>query len=122
MKKLQANLGKLNELVAQGFQVVGTKLSFRQIPDAPPGSVTILSTVTLRKGAHVLVLESSDHDFFEHTSSLHNSRGPSGEHMLRPYADLNRYWSEMEHLCVDAQAKREKAYQRLANKEAILDF
>lgn len=117
-KRIHTDLQKLQEMVSgMGFRATGISVTFTPIPDAPPGSVTPHSVVILTNGRDTLELESDDFEVSMYALSLKAARDEAGTRKLRPIADLNKYWDEIEELARDADAKRTAARERIASRE-----
>src|SRR6266487_2655726 len=111
---IQADLTKLKSLLSRGFRATGVQVTFSEDPHAC--GVRPHTKVTLENGKDALTLESDDHDFSMFSLSLHRARDKAGTPQLRPVADLNRYWQEMEQLCRDADIKRLDAFKRIDSR------
>ena len=109
---IPADLSKLRTMLSRGFRATGVEVTFNPDP-ANPGAVRPHAVVSVENGKDVMKLESADFDFSMHSLSLHAARHQAGTRQLRPIANSNRYWEEMEQLCRDADGKRLAAFKRI---------
>lgn len=113
---IPGDIPKLKTLLDKGFRVVGWEVTFNQDPDDPKHLVP-RTVVSLSNGKDELELLSADLKFSMFVSSMHHTRGRDAATELRPFADLNKYWAEMEHLCVEHEKKRAEAFKRIDSRQ-----
>lgn len=118
---IRADLSKLKTMLSRGFRATGVEVTFNPDP-ANPGAVRPHAVVSVENGKDVLRLESDDFDFSMYSLSLHAARDQAGTRQLRPIANSNRFWEEMEQLCRDADSKRLAAFKRIDSGAFRFDY
>jgi hypothetical protein len=121
MNPIPADVNKLRGLVdSDGWKIDSLEVCF--LPQSPtPGDFRPQTTVRLAKDKRELVLQSEDSEFFRFCSALRQSLDKDGKPAFRRFADLNRYYSELEELTKDADNKRNEAIKRcVSGRSAIL--
>jgi len=122
-QKISADLPKLKDLIAnKGFRAISISVAFTPVLDSPSGTVTPHSVVAVTNGNDTLELESYDLQFSMYALSLKKTRDQAGTRMLRPIANLDKYWTEMESLAKDPDTKIKAALQRLTSNTFRFDY
>lgn len=123
IKKISADLPKLKDLIAnKGFRAISISVTFTPVADSPSETVTPHSVVTVTNGSDTIELESDDLQFSMYALSLKKIRDQVGTTMYRPFANLDKYWTEMESLVKDQDTKRKAALQRLTSNTFRFDY
>jgi hypothetical protein len=97
-------------------------VDFRPVPGAATGTSSTSTTLVVTNGKETVRLESEEIDFCMYAMSLKDARDHSGTKILKPVANLSKYWHEMEWLARDAEIKRRKAILRLKDGKIQFEY
>jgi hypothetical protein len=115
MNPVSANLETLKNRMSESWTI--DSLNMQAL-----SSSSWRTTVILERKSRDLVLQSDDRDFFEFCIAMRPSLDTAGNPSFRQFADLNRYYEDVEHLTKDTRRKTQEAVQRLVAGKRKLMF